>query len=81
MSAQSVNNLDGIYRALSPLEQHFFDVLDEELDKVEKFYIERSSEQVVYSSLLRDQLRELEIHRKIYHVCMPCICLPSLNLS
>ena len=67
-SIRRVYSLDGIYSALSPLELYFFEILEEELEKVEGFYLERSKEYVMFSSLLNEQLRELEAHRKIYDV-------------
>lgn len=47
----------------------FFDALDEELLKVENFYLEREKDALIFSSMLNEQLRELQSHRKIYHVC------------
>lgn len=47
----------------------FFDALDEELLKVERFYLEREKDALIFSSMLNEQLRELQTHRKIYHVC------------
>jgi hypothetical protein len=75
---QSVHGLDGLYRTLTQLELAFFRVLDEELNKVEEFYLEREKELVLFASLLNEQLHELEVHRKIYHVCKLSKFLPSL---
>lgn len=72
-------SLDGIYRSLSPLELRFFRVLDEELNKVEEFYLEREKELVIFSSLLNEQLHELEVHRRIYHVRELSEVSPSSN--
>lgn len=60
--------VDDIYRILSPVERQFFVILDGELDKVEKFYGDREKEAIIFSSMLKEQLRELQAHRKLYHV-------------
>ncbi|KAF8306714.1 SPX-domain-containing protein [Clavulina sp. PMI_390] len=61
------DTLDEVYHALTPVEAHFFEVLDEELYKVENFYLEREKEAMIFSSLLHEQLKELQVHRRIYH--------------
>ncbi|KAF8320211.1 SPX domain-containing protein [Cantharellus anzutake] len=66
-SVQRTYSLNEIYHTLPPPELRFFDILDKELDKVEKFYLEKLEELVIFSSLLNEQLRELEAHRKVYH--------------
>jgi hypothetical protein len=53
---------------LSPAEAAFFTLLDAELDKVESFYLRREKEYRARSGVLEDQLRELEEHRRLFHV-------------
>lgn len=61
--------LDETLLVMSISERHFFEVLDEELAKVENFYKEREKEYIIQSSVLKEQLRELQDHRKLFHVC------------
>lgn len=37
-------SLDDLYTALKPIEMKFFDLLDNELDKVDKFYVDHEIE-------------------------------------
>lgn len=46
----------------------FFDMLDAELAKVETFYIEREGEMYERAKMLREQLDQLEMHRRTFHV-------------
>ena len=48
-------------------------MLDEELNKVDRFHVERERDALHLSSLLKEQLRELHEHRRLYHVCSPFI--------
>lgn len=64
---------------LSPVEFEFFQVLDGELDKVEKFFLARQKEAVIFSSMLNEQLRELKQHRKLYHVGSPLSLLTQVS--
>ena len=67
IASQKEFTLDEILVTLTPLQKGFFDLLDSELAKVEKFYIEREKDAVIYSAALKEQLRELQNHRRIYH--------------
>lgn len=42
--------------------------LDQELDKIEKFYLAREQEARDRGQVLRDQLRELSDHRRVFYV-------------
>ncbi|KAI0355975.1 hypothetical protein OH77DRAFT_278379 [Trametes cingulata] len=53
---------------LTPVERAFFDKLDEELDKVESFYCEREREMRHRANLLKEQLQELQDHRRAFYV-------------
>lgn len=53
---------------LPALHAQFFDMLDAELDKVEKFYAEREEEMHERDILLRRQLDELRLHRELFYV-------------
>ena len=46
----------------------FFTYLDKQLDKIDKFYLEREKEAQARSKALEIQLRELKDHRKIFYV-------------
>ncbi|KAN0085736.1 EXS family domain containing protein [Tylopilus felleus] len=52
---------------LPALHAQFFDMLDAELDKVEKFYAEREEEMHERDILLRRQLDELRLHRELFY--------------
>ncbi|KAF8587241.1 hypothetical protein K439DRAFT_853881 [Ramaria rubella] len=60
-------DIDSLYTSLEPLELSFFTYLDEELDKVDMFYNEREGEAILKLSALKDQLRELAEHRRLFH--------------
>jgi SPX domain len=45
---------------LTPVQLRFFEMLNEELRKVDKFYVEREYDALAHSSLLKKQLRELQ---------------------
>ncbi|KAI0676363.1 SPX domain-containing protein [Trametes maxima] len=53
---------------LTPVERAFFDKLNEELDKVESFYCEREREMKHRGHLLKEQLQELQDHRRAFYV-------------
>ena len=44
--------------------------LDQELEKVEAFYRARESEAMIRATALKEQLRELQDHRRIFHVSL-----------
>ncbi|WVF72993.1 hypothetical protein IAT40_007811 [Kwoniella sp. CBS 6097] len=68
---RTADNFDELYKQLEDDEKAFFDLLESELDKVEKFYVAREAEATRRAHALRDQLRELAEHRKIYHELYP----------
>ncbi|WVR00182.1 hypothetical protein IAU59_007324 [Kwoniella sp. CBS 9459] len=68
---RTADNFDELYEQLEDDEKAFFDLLESELDKVEKFYVAREAEATRRAHALRDQLRELAEHRKIYHELYP----------
>jgi hypothetical protein len=53
---------------MSPLQLAFVNKLNQELSKVEHFFIERETEARVRSLELQEQLEELKGHRRLYHV-------------
>ncbi|EIW72108.1 hypothetical protein TREMEDRAFT_70627 [Tremella mesenterica DSM 1558] len=69
--ARSAKTFEELYGLLEPDEKAFFDLLDRELNKVETFYRAREGEAIRRAHDLRDQLRELAEHRKIYHEIYP----------
>lgn len=70
-NVRTAETFEELYDRLEPDEQAFFDLLDHELDKVEKFYVAREQDAVRRAHDLRDQLRELAEHRKLYHELYP----------
>ncbi|WVQ74177.1 hypothetical protein IAR50_003771 [Cryptococcus sp. DSM 104548] len=66
-----VDTFEDLYDRLEDDEKAFFDLLQRELDKVEKFYVARESEAIKRAHDLRIQLRELAEHRKLYHELYP----------
>nr|XP_019044152.1 hypothetical protein I302_07433 [Kwoniella bestiolae CBS 10118]OCF23082.1 hypothetical protein I302_07433 [Kwoniella bestiolae CBS 10118] len=68
---RTADNFDDLYKQLEQDEKDFFDFLEHELDKVEKFYLAREGDAMRRAHDLRDQLRELAEHRKIYHELYP----------
>ncbi|KAI0325162.1 hypothetical protein GY45DRAFT_281692 [Cubamyces sp. BRFM 1775] len=56
---------------LIPVERAFFEKLDEELDKVESFYCEREREMKHRANLLKEQLQELQDHRRAFYEAHP----------
>lgn len=54
---------------LSPQENAFFDYIDVQLEKVESFYMAREGELSARTTLLKQQLLELQDHSRIVHVC------------
>ncbi|KAL1759592.1 EXS family-domain-containing protein [Schizophyllum commune] len=61
---------------LSPIELNFFKLLDAELEKVESFYLDREKEMQERTVLLREQLNELNDHRKLFY---PKAKLPAVD--
>ncbi|OXC70750.1 hypothetical protein AYX13_00732 [Cryptococcus neoformans] len=70
-SAHPIETFDELYDRMERDEKAFFDLLQRELDKVEKFYVEREQEAIKRAHDLRVQLRELADHRKLYHEIYP----------
>ncbi|KAF8555481.1 hypothetical protein OG21DRAFT_894536 [Imleria badia] len=59
-----------LYTILSNLPANhakFFDMLDAELDKVKAFYDEKEKEMHEHDKLLREQFKELAVHRKMFY--------------
>ncbi|KAL1744890.1 EXS family protein/ERD1/XPR1/SYG1 family protein [Schizophyllum fasciatum] len=56
---------------LSPVELNFFKLLDAELEKVEAFYLDREKEMQDRTLLLKEQLNELNDHRKLFYAVHP----------
>ena len=48
-------------------EAYFFDVLDDELQKIEAFFKKHEREAVVHATVLEKQLKELKDHRELFH--------------
>ena len=48
-------------------EAYFFDVLDDELQKIEVFFKKHEREAFVHATVLQKQLKELKDHRKLFH--------------
>jgi len=67
-SLGSAATLAELYETLSPLERDFFNSLDSELAKVDQFFVARERDVQLKVSALREQLRSLEHHRKLFHV-------------
>ncbi|KAI0631231.1 SPX domain-containing protein [Trametes polyzona] len=61
---------------LTPVERAFFDKLDEELDKIESFYCEREREMRHRANLLKEQLQELQDHRRAFYEAHPAAAAP-----
>ncbi|WWC72020.1 uncharacterized protein I206_105979 [Kwoniella pini CBS 10737] len=70
-AVKTADSIDELYKQLEPDEKDFFDFLEHELDKVETFYLARENDAMKRSHDLRDQLKELAEHRKIYHELYP----------
>jgi hypothetical protein len=66
---------------LSPVELAFFTTLDEELVKIENFYVAREKEMKLRTQLLEHQLNELNEHRKLFNVRSFIFNGPYLDLS
>ncbi|ORY33359.1 SPX domain-domain-containing protein [Naematelia encephala] len=64
-------SFDELYSGLEDDERDFFDLLQHELEKVESFYHAREMEAIRRAHDLRDQLRELAEHRRIFHELYP----------
>lgn len=66
---------------MTPPERHFFEMLNEELNKVDKFYLERERDAFIFSSLLKKQLQELR--RRVVDVREPMLhisqCVPFIS--
>ncbi|KAI0763437.1 SPX domain-containing protein [Trametes elegans] len=61
---------------LTPVERAFFEKLDQELDKVESFYCEREREMRHRGHLLKEQLQELQDHRRAFYEAHPVAAAP-----
>ncbi|KAG9009095.1 hypothetical protein FRB94_012491 [Tulasnella sp. JGI-2019a] len=59
-----------VLAAVGPAERRFFDYLDAEVDKAEKFYQERFQEAVVRLAALKEQFKELAGHRNHYYASL-----------
>lgn len=70
-SAHPTETFEELYDRMEGDEKAFFDLLQRELDKVEKFYVEREQEAIKRAHDLRVQLHELADHRKLYHEIYP----------
>ena len=66
--------LHEILPLLDPAEAAFFTLLDAELDKVERFYLDREKEFLGRTRALEVQLRELGEHRRLF-------CVRHLSVS
>ncbi|THH12162.1 hypothetical protein EW145_g196 [Phellinidium pouzarii] len=66
-SARVVLPLAVIMPSLTALERRFVEKLDKELEKVEGFYGAREREAMIRASALKEQLRELQDHRRLFH--------------
>ncbi|KAJ7185647.1 SPX domain-containing protein [Mycena filopes] len=62
----SVLSLNALIPLLSPQELAFFAALDNELQKVEAFYVDREKAMKIRTRDLAAQLRELTAHRKLF---------------
>jgi hypothetical protein len=71
MPARTAKSFNELYDELELDEKDFFDFLDHQVDKVESFYTARREEAKRRAHDLRDQLRELAEHRKLYHELYP----------
>lgn len=75
MSSRSLENpnrppmtLHTLLPTLPSIHISFFNYLDKQLEKIDKFYSEREKEAQTRSKALEIQLRELKDHRKIFYV-------------
>ncbi|KAI0052146.1 hypothetical protein FA95DRAFT_59195 [Auriscalpium vulgare] len=59
--------LGELLERMSPVQLAFFDVLDKELAKIERFFLAREAEARERSGQLRGQLYELQGHRRAFH--------------
>src|SRR5258707_3299185 len=82
MTARSEMTLGEIIAAIVPgsPEASFFDVLDEELRKVELFFKNRERDAVIHATVLQRQLKELKDHRKLFYVSRR-LAYDSLDLA
>lgn len=71
VSTRSYRTFENLYDDLEPDEQDFFDFLSGELEKVQSFYKAREGDAVRRAHDLRDQLRELAEHRRVFHELYP----------
>lgn len=71
LQPRTARTFEELYDSLQPDEQKFFDILDEQLDKVETFYTDREEEAMKTYRNLRMQLQELATHRRIFHEQYP----------
>ncbi|BEI88828.1 uncharacterized protein CcaverHIS019_0201900 [Cutaneotrichosporon cavernicola] len=71
LQARSYRTFEELYDTLEPDEKAFFDLLDQQLEKVEDFYSARETEATRRFHQLSDQLTELAEHRRIFHEQYP----------
>lgn len=69
--AKSAPSFAELYATLEPDEKAFFDFLESELQKVEKFYLARQKDAAKRGNDIQQQLDELAKHRKLYHASYP----------
>ncbi|KAK0203403.1 SPX domain-containing protein [Desarmillaria ectypa] len=63
--------LQELRRQLCPEELSFLDALDQELEKIETFYLDREKAMQIRTTALEEQLHELSYHRKLFHETHP----------
>jgi hypothetical protein len=68
---RSARTFDDLYPTLDTDEQAFFDLLAHELDKVQSFYSAREADALRRFSEIKEQLKELAEHRKVFHELYP----------
>lgn len=70
-SVRQFRTFADFYESLEGDEKAFFDLLSRELEKVEAFYVARVQEAQRRGHEIRQQLKELAEHRRIYHELFP----------
>ncbi|KLT45695.1 EXS-domain-containing protein [Cutaneotrichosporon oleaginosum] len=71
LQARSCRTFEELYDTLEPDEKAFFDLLDQQLEKVENFYSAREAEATRRFHQLSDQLKQLAEHRRLFHEQYP----------